>query len=63
MNPLSARTFYARHKRHAALLLGLSVVVTVGLYSLVALVWAVFVDSPRSVPVPALRLASSVDAA
>ena len=47
MNPLSTWTFYRRHKRHAALLLGLSVVVTVGLYSLVALVWAVFVEPPR----------------
>ena len=47
MNPLSTWTFYRRHKRHAALLLGLGVVVTLGLYSLVALVWAVFVEPPR----------------
>jgi ABC-type lipoprotein release transport system permease subunit len=47
MNPLSAWTYYRRHKRHAALLLSLSIVVTIGLYSMVALVWAVFVEPPR----------------
>ena len=47
MNPLSTWTYYRRHKRHVTLLLGLSVVVTVGLYSMVALVWAVFVEPPR----------------
>jgi ABC-type lipoprotein release transport system permease subunit len=47
MNPLSAWTFYRRHKRHVALLLTLSIVVTVGLYSLVALVWGVFVEPGR----------------
>ena len=48
MNPLSAWTYHRRHKRHAALLLSLSIVVTIGLYSLVALVWAVFVEQPRA---------------
>jgi len=47
MNPLSTWTFYRRHKGHAALLLGLSIVVTIGLYSLVALVWGVFVEPAR----------------
>jgi ABC-type lipoprotein release transport system permease subunit len=47
MNPLSAWTFYRRHKRHAAVLLSLSIVVTLGLYSMVALVWGVFVEPPR----------------
>ena len=47
MNPLSAWTFYRRHKRHVALLLALSIVVTIGLYSLVALVWGVFVEPGR----------------
>ena len=47
MNPLSTWTFYRRHKRHAALLLTLSIVVTFGLYSLIALVWGVFVETPR----------------
>jgi ABC-type lipoprotein release transport system permease subunit len=47
MNPLSTWTFYRRHKGHAALLLSLSIVVTVGLYSLVALVWGVLVEPAR----------------
>ena len=47
MNPLSTWTYYHRHKRHAALLLSLSTVVTVGLYSLVALVWAIYVEPGR----------------
>jgi ABC-type lipoprotein release transport system permease subunit len=47
VNPLSAWTFYRRHKRHVALLLTLSIVVTVGLYSMVALVWGVFVEPGR----------------
>ncbi len=47
MNPLSAWTFYRRHKRHVALLLALSIVVTVGLYSMVALMWGVLVEPAR----------------
>ena len=47
MNPLSTRTFYLRHKRHAALLMSLSIIVTVGLYSMGALVWGVFVEPGR----------------
>jgi ABC-type lipoprotein release transport system permease subunit len=47
MNPLSAWTFYHRHKRHVALLLTLSIVVTVGLYSMVALMWGVLVEPAR----------------
>jgi ABC-type lipoprotein release transport system permease subunit len=47
VNPLSARTFYSRHKRHVAMLLSLSIVVTLGLYSIVALVWGVFVEPGR----------------
>jgi ABC-type lipoprotein release transport system permease subunit len=48
MNPFSPWTFYRRHKRRAALLLSLSIVVTVGIYLMVALVWAVFVEPARS---------------
>jgi ABC-type lipoprotein release transport system permease subunit len=47
MNPLSTWTFYRRHKGHTALLLSLSIVVTMGLYSLVALVWGVLVEPAR----------------
>ena len=47
MNPLSTWTFYRRHKGHTALLLGLSIVVTIGLYSLVALAWGVLVEPAR----------------
>ena len=42
MNPLSAWTFYHRHKRRAALLLSLIILVTAGLCSMGALVWGVF---------------------
>jgi ABC-type lipoprotein release transport system permease subunit len=48
MNPLSAWTFYRRHKRRAALLLGLTSLVTAGLYLMVALSWAIFVEPMRS---------------
>jgi ABC-type lipoprotein release transport system permease subunit len=47
MGPLSAGTFYRRHKRRAALLLGLTVLVTAGLYLMGALVWGVFVEPAR----------------
>lgn len=47
MNPLSTWTFYRRHKGHATLLLSLSVIVTMGLYALVALVWGVMVEPAR----------------
>ena len=48
MNPLSAWTFYRRHKRRAALLLSLISLVTAGIYLMVALVWAVFIEPGRS---------------
>ena len=48
MNPLSAWTFYRRHKRRAMLLLGLIALVTIGLYLLAALSWAMFVEPMRS---------------
>jgi ABC-type lipoprotein release transport system permease subunit len=47
MNPLSAWTFYRRHKRRAALLLSLISLVTAGLYLMGALVWGVFVEPAR----------------
>jgi ABC-type lipoprotein release transport system permease subunit len=47
MNPLSTWTYFSRHKRHAALLLSLSVVVTIGLYAMIALVWGVYVEPGR----------------
>jgi ABC-type lipoprotein release transport system permease subunit len=47
MNPLSAWTFYRRHKRHAALLLSLAILVTAGLYLMGALVWGVYVEPAR----------------
>ena len=49
MNPLSPWTFYRRHKQRAMLLLGLIALVTVGLYLLVALSWAMFVEPPARV--------------
>jgi ABC-type lipoprotein release transport system permease subunit len=48
MNPLSPWTFYRRHKRRAALLLSLISLATIGLYLLVALSWAMFVEPMRS---------------
>ncbi|HEY47196.1 MAG TPA: ABC transporter permease [Anaerolineae bacterium] len=47
MNPLSTWTYFRRHIRHAVLLLGLSVVITIAQYSMVALVWGVFVEPGR----------------
>ena len=48
MNPLSALTFYRRHKRRAVLLLGLCAVVTTGLYLTAALLWSVYIEPGRS---------------
>lgn len=48
MSPLSIWTYIRRHKRHTVLLFGLSVIVTIGVYSLVALVWGVFVEPASS---------------
>ena len=48
MNPLSALTFYRRHKRRAALLLSTVGVVTAGIYLMVALIWAMFIEPGRS---------------
>jgi len=47
MNPLSVWTFYRRHKRHAMLLLSLISLVTAGLYLMVALSWAIFIEPVR----------------
>jgi hypothetical protein len=47
MNPLSAWTYHRRHKRQATLLLGLTILVTVALYVLLALVWASMVEPAR----------------
>ncbi|NIN95390.1 MAG: hypothetical protein GTN93_24255, partial [Anaerolineae bacterium] len=48
MNPLSTWTFYRRHKRRVALLLGLFGLVTAGLYLAVALLWAISIEPMRS---------------
>jgi len=48
MNPLSPTTYYRRHKRRALLLLGVSLLVTAGIYLMVALIWAVYVEPGRS---------------
>jgi len=47
MNPLSTWTYFNRHKGHAVLLLSISMIVTFALYSMVALVWGVFVEPGR----------------
>lgn len=47
MNPLSIWKYYNRHKLHSLMLLGLSIVITVGLYVMVALVWGVYVEPGR----------------
>ncbi len=47
MNPFSTWTYFSRHKRHTILIISLSIIVTIGLYSLVALVWGVFVEPGR----------------
>jgi putative ABC transport system permease protein len=47
MAPLSAWTFYRRHKRRTALLSALVLLVTAGLYLMGALVWGVYVEPGR----------------
>jgi ABC-type lipoprotein release transport system permease subunit len=47
MNPLSIWKYYVRNKQHGAILLATSIVVTLGIYSLVALVWGVYVEPAR----------------
>lgn len=47
MNPLSVWTFYLRHKGRAALLLGLIIMATAGLYLAVALSWGIFIEPIR----------------
>ena len=44
MNPLSTWTFYRRHKGRAALLLSLIGLATIGLYLMIGLFRATFVD-------------------
>ncbi|MDY7078990.1 MAG: ABC transporter permease [Chloroflexota bacterium] len=48
MNPLSLWTFYRRRKRRAILLLSLISLVTAGVYLMVALSWAIFIEPVRS---------------
>jgi ABC-type lipoprotein release transport system permease subunit len=48
MNSLSIWTFYRRHKRRAAVLLGLTSLVTTGLYLMGALTWAIFTEPTRA---------------
>jgi len=47
MNPLSIWKYYVRNKQQSAILILTSIVVTLGIYSLVALVWGVFVEPAR----------------
>jgi putative ABC transport system permease protein len=47
MNPLSPLTYYRRHRRHAALLLGLVGLATAGVYLAAALTWGIFVEPLR----------------
>ncbi|MGD9048094.1 MAG: hypothetical protein PVF77_08585, partial [Anaerolineae bacterium] len=47
MNPLSPLTYYRRHKRRAALLISLIILLTAGLYLMGALVWGVYVEPGR----------------
>ena len=48
MNPLSSWIFYRRHKRRAAVLLGLISLMTAGIYLMGALGWAIFLEPGRS---------------
>jgi hypothetical protein len=47
MNPLSPFTYYCRHQRHTVLLLSLISLVTAGLYLMIALSWAIFIEPMR----------------
>ena len=48
MDALSIWTFYRHHKGHTALLLGIISLVTVGLYLMVELSWAIFIEPTRT---------------
>jgi len=47
MNPLSIWRYYVRNKQQTAILIFTSIIVSLGIYSLVALVWGVFVEPAR----------------
>ena len=47
MNPLSAWTFNLRHKRRAALIIGLVILITTGLYLLGSIMWGSFIAPAR----------------
>jgi ABC-type lipoprotein release transport system permease subunit len=47
VNTLSIWTYYRRHKRRAALLSGLTALVTAGLYMMVALLWTAWIEPGR----------------
>jgi putative ABC transport system permease protein len=47
MKPLSSWTYNSRHKRRAALLLGLVLLVTAGVYITIAVIWSVFIEEAR----------------
>jgi len=48
VNPLSAFSYHRRHKGRATLLISLSILITAGLYLMVALLWTVFIEHGRS---------------
>ncbi|MCP4548708.1 MAG: ABC transporter permease [bacterium] len=48
MNPLSPLTYHRRHKRRSALLVGLIGLMTAGIYLMIAIFWAMFVESTRT---------------
>ena len=48
MNPLSVWTYYRRHRPRAALLFGASLLTTVGIYLMAALMWNLYVEPGRS---------------
>lgn len=47
MNPLSSWRYFSRNRRYSFLIVCLSIIVTIGLYSLVAVVWGVLVEPGR----------------
>ena len=48
MDPLSAFSYNRRHKGRAILLVSLSILITAGIYLMVALLWTVFIEHGRS---------------
>ena len=48
MNPFSPLTYHRRYKQRTALLLGLVSLMTAGVYVMIAMFWASFIEATRT---------------